>query len=187
MIPQSCNPQCKRLAHHLAILSKHFTIEQLSLYLRALTSTIAFDSANTSVLTLFHPVLEGKHDATPQSSYIEILIKTSGMMFKKKRIDEFADNLHEWKIELIHLIHGSGSDFKLCGVLIMACNAAALYELGRSKSGEPLLLIRGAQEIRTIGNDPCVSLKETPSISIISPRQMRQLVGRSWTIQTMRR
>ena len=54
------NPKTGRLAHHLAILSKPFTIEQLSLYLRALTSITPFDSAKTSVLTLFNPVLEGK-------------------------------------------------------------------------------------------------------------------------------
>ena len=42
------------------------------------------DSANTSILTIFDPVLEGKHDATPQSSYFEIiLIKMSGIMFTK--------------------------------------------------------------------------------------------------------
>ena len=143
------NPDIGRLAHHLAILSNPFTLEQLSLYLRALTSTIPFDSANTSVLTLFDPVLEGKHDAAPQSSHVEIiLIKVSGIMFKKERVDEFADNLREWKIELIRLIRRSGSDFKSCGVLIVVCIAAALYEFGRSKAGEPLSLIRRAQENR---------------------------------------
>ena len=143
------NPDIGRLAHHLAILSQPFTIEQLSLYLRALTSTTPFDSANTSVLTLFDPVLEGKHDDTPRSSYVEIiLIKMSGIMFKKERVDEFAENLYKWKIELIHLIHRSGSDFRSCGALIMVFIAAALYEFGRSKSGEPLSLIKRAQENR---------------------------------------
>ena len=60
-------------------------------------------------------------------------------------MDEFAENLHEWKIELIHR---SGSDFKLCGALIVVCIVAALYEFGRSKSGEPLSSIRQAQENR---------------------------------------
>ena len=111
------NPHIGRLAHYLTILSKPFTIEQLSLYLRALTSITPFDSANASVLTLLDPVLEGKHDAAPQSSYVEIiLIKMSGIILKKERMDEFAENLHKWKIELIRLIHQSGSNFKSCGV-----------------------------------------------------------------------
>ena len=143
------SPHIGRLAHHLTILSKPFTIEQLSLYLRALTLTIPFDGANTSVLTLFDPVLEGKQNAAPQSSYVEILlIKMSGIIFKKERMDEFTENLHEWKIELIRLIRQSGSDFKSCGALIVVCTAAALYEFGRSKSEEPLSLIRRAQENR---------------------------------------
>ena len=139
------NPSTGRLAHHLAILSKPFTVEQLSLYLRTLTSITPFESAKTSFLTLFNPVLEGKQDATPQSCYFEIiLIKMSGFIFKKEQMDEFAENLHEWKIELIRLIHWGGSNFKSCGVLIVVCTAAALYEFGRSKSGEPLSLIRRA-------------------------------------------
>ena len=72
----------------------------------------------------------------------------SGIIFKKERVDKFAENLHEWKIELIRLIHRSGSDFKSCGALIVVCTAAALYEFGRSQSGEPLSLIRRAQENR---------------------------------------
>ena len=58
-------------------------------------------------------------------------------------MDEFAESLYEWRIELIRLIHQSGSDFKSCGVLIVVCTAAALYEFGRSKSGEPLFLSIG--------------------------------------------
>ena len=98
-------------------------------------------------MILFDPVLEGKHDAASQSSYVEmVLIKISGIMFKMERVNEFAKNLHEWKMELIYLIHRSGSDFKSCGVLVMVCVTAALYEFGRSKPGEPLSLIRRAQE-----------------------------------------
>ena len=164
------NPNIGRLAHHLAILSQPFTIEQLSLYLRALTSTVPFDSANTNILTLFAPILDGKHDTTPQSSYVEIiLIKICGIMFKNERVDEFAENLHEWKIELIRLIHRSGSDFKSCGALIVVCTAAALYEFGRSKSGEPLSLIWRAQENRR--NAALVEAAKKKSESIIATDQ----------------
>ena len=69
-------------------------------------------------------------------------------MLKKERVNEFADNLHEWKIELIRLIHRSSSDFNSWGMLIVVCTAAVLYKFGRSKSGEPLSLIRRAQENR---------------------------------------
>ena len=143
------NPNIGRLAHHLAILSEPFTFEQLSLYLRALTSITPFESAKRSVLTLLNPVLEGKQDTAPQCSRVEIIfIKLIAIISKNERVNEFAENLHEWKIELTRLIHRSGSDFKSCGALIVVCIAAALYEFGRSKSREPLSLIWRAQENR---------------------------------------
>ena len=143
-------PSVGRLAHHLAILSRPFSFEQLNLYLRALTSEIPFESAKTSILTLLNPVLEGKQDINSQSSYVEIvLIKLTAIMFRGERLSFFEDTLHEWKIELIRHIHRSGSEFKSQGVLIMQCTIAALYEFGRSKpSNNPLSLIRRAQDIR---------------------------------------
>ena len=143
-------PETGRLAHHLAILSPPFTFEQLSLYLRSLTSIIPFESAKTSILTVLTPVIEGKQDPSPTSSYIEILlIKLLAIMFTLQQKTTFAEVLHKWKIELIRYIHRSGSTFKAQGVLIMICTAAGLYECGRSKPGNiPLSIIRRTQESR---------------------------------------
>ena len=68
------NPNVGQLAHYLAILSAPFSFEQLSLYLHSLTLTISFESAKNSILTILTPVIEGKQDANPLSSYVEILL-----------------------------------------------------------------------------------------------------------------
>ena len=143
-------PDIGRLAHHLAILPPPFTFEQLSLYLRSLTSITPFESAKTSILTILTPAIEGKQDSSPTSSYIEILlIKLVAIMFTLQHLNTFTAVLQEWKVELIRYIHRSGSAFKAQGVLIMICTVAVLYEYGRSKPGNiSLSLVRRAQESR---------------------------------------
>ena len=49
-------PSKGRLYHHLAVLAKTRTLNQLSLYTRSLSCTIPFESARSSILTLFEPI-----------------------------------------------------------------------------------------------------------------------------------
>ena len=159
------NPKVGRLAHHLAILSKPFTFEQLSLYLRALISIIPFESARTSILTLFNPVMEGKQDAASPSSHVEIVfVKLFAIMFKGERLNEFPEILQEWKFELIRYIYHTGGEFKSQGVLLVVCVAAGLYDFGRSKLGNiPLSLVRRAQEHQEASTIPKAPEKKTGS------------------------
>ena len=96
-----------RLAHHLAVLSRPFTSEQLSLYLHALVSTSPFESARTSTFILLNPGAKGKEDITP----------------------------NEWKPGPCPCIHQCSSDCKSRGVSFMIYPAAGLYGLGRSQLG----------------------------------------------------
>ncbi|KAG8525670.1 uncharacterized protein KY384_000430 [Bacidia gigantensis] len=52
-------PSIGRLYHHLAILARPCTIEQLSLYTKALTCLTPFESTRGSIMTLFKPILDG--------------------------------------------------------------------------------------------------------------------------------
>ena len=51
------SPNVGRLYHHLAILARPYTIEQLSLYLRSLTSASPFVSVVGGIQTLFNPIM----------------------------------------------------------------------------------------------------------------------------------
>ena len=77
--------QTGRLNHHLAILARPYTIHQLSQYARALTSIIPFESARTSIMTLFTPILEGKETQWLRPTSVEIMfIKAHGLLFTGK-------------------------------------------------------------------------------------------------------
>ena len=65
------NPTVGRLYHHLAILARPYSLEQLSLYARAVTCVTPFESARGSVLTLFRPLLSARHTTGPQPSPLE--------------------------------------------------------------------------------------------------------------------
>ena len=65
------SPTVGRLYHHLAILARPYSLEQLSLYTRALTCVTPFESARASVLTLFSPLLSARHTTGPQPSPLE--------------------------------------------------------------------------------------------------------------------
>lgn len=54
------NPNVHRLYHHLAILSRPYSWEQLSLYAKSLTCTIPFESARSSIKILFNSILSNK-------------------------------------------------------------------------------------------------------------------------------
>ena len=54
------NPSVGRLNHHLAILARPCSLEQITLYTRSLTRLGLFDAVKASITTLFDPVLQGK-------------------------------------------------------------------------------------------------------------------------------
>lgn len=52
------SPHVGRLCHHLAILARPFTLQQLSLYIKSLTCVLPFRSVRGSILILFNPELD---------------------------------------------------------------------------------------------------------------------------------
>ena len=76
------SPTIGRLHHHLAILARPYSLEQLSLYTRALTCVTPFESARGSIMTLFSPILQGTDAVKRRSSSLEItFIKAHGFLY----------------------------------------------------------------------------------------------------------
>ena len=67
------SPPVGRLHHHLAILARPYSLEQLSLYTRALACVTPFESARGSVMTLFTPITSGRYTTEHQPSSLEVL------------------------------------------------------------------------------------------------------------------
>ena len=65
------NPFVGRLFHHLAILTPPYSLEQMSLYKRALTCVTPFKRARGSLSTLSNPLLSGRHTTEPRPSPLE--------------------------------------------------------------------------------------------------------------------
>ena len=142
-------PGVGRLYHHLAILARPYTLQQLSLYTKSLTCESPFESARGSIMTLFTPILNGKESAYHRpSSFETIFIKTHGILFSGRPPDEFHSTVGQ-------LIDGGILDnyigrvtakFKEQGVFVAVANIAALFEYGGTakQSGPPTFILRPA-------------------------------------------
>ena len=142
------SPNVGRLYHHLAILARPYTIEQLSLYLRSLTCITPFESAKGSIMTIFNPILNGKESATRRSSSFEtIFIKAHGSLFIKGPTDP-SDQFDEAVKQLEgdefcdDYIDRTATRFKEIGVFAAVANIAAMFEYGIAKQGVPKPILR---------------------------------------------
>ena len=85
------NSTVGRLYHHLGVLARPYPLEQLSLYMRALTSITPFEGARASIMILFNPILQDKDTAHPRPlSFETVLILAHGILFISQPSDSPA-------------------------------------------------------------------------------------------------
>ena len=146
------SPKIGRLYHHLAILARPYTLEQLSLYTRSLTCVNPFESAKGSIMTLFNPVLNGKDSAARRSSSFEtVFIKAHGFLFIKGPADpsdRFDEAIKELEADdfLDSYIVKVAARFREIGVFAAVANIAAMFEYGIAKKGGQKPILRLAFE-----------------------------------------
>ena len=119
------SPTIGRLYHHLAIIARPYTLEQLSSYVRCLTSTTPFENARGSITTFFNPIPDCLETIYPECSSVE---------------------LHEPIDELIRI---NGLKSKRNGLFLALSNAAALFEFGAPTSRGNLSASRVWPELLT--------------------------------------
>ncbi|MCJ1286474.1 hypothetical protein MMC26_005820 [Xylographa opegraphella] len=126
------SPNVGRLYHHLAILARPYTLEQLSLYTRSLTCIVPFESAKGSIMTLFSPILEGKESGYHRTSSMEtVFIKAHGILFTGGSMQDFLACLERLRGGLIdNYIGRVTGKFKQQGVFAALANISALFEYG---------------------------------------------------------
>ena len=131
------SPNTGRLYHHLAILARPYTLQQLSYYTRSLTCITPFENARSSIMTLFNLVLDGKESAYHRSTSIEtIFIKAHGTMFCNRPTDQFESAVLQLENGgLDNHIGRVTSKFKEQGVFAMVANISAMFEYGPAKQG----------------------------------------------------
>lgn len=145
-------PKVGRLYHHLAILARPYTLEQLSLYTRALTCVIPFESAKGSIMTLFNPILHNKETSQRRPYSLETLFIVAHALFFTSKASDSPDKINANIDELEgdglfeKYISKAAARFKETGVHIAISNIAALFEYGISKDGRPKSRLRIAFE-----------------------------------------
>jgi hypothetical protein len=142
------SPHIGRLYHHLAILAWPYTWEQLSLYARSLTCITPFESARSSIMTLFNPILQGRDTIRRRQSSLEILfIRAHAILFTNQYSDS-QDQFHAVVNELEtdgffdNYITKADSKFKKNGVYASISNFAALFEYRTPRAGASKSILR---------------------------------------------
>ena len=134
-------PTTGRLYHHLAILARPYTLQQLSLYTQSLTCIIPFESARGSIMTLFNPVLEKRESSHHKPSAMETAFVTAhGLLFTQESqnpqtshasLEGFVDCVEQLRRDLLgSFITKPNSRFKEQGVFAALANVSALLEYG---------------------------------------------------------
>jgi len=179
------SPNVGRLYHHLAILARPYTLQQLSLYTRSLTCIIPFESAKGSIMTLFSPVLEGKESAHHRSSSMEVVfIKAHGLLFTGGSIKDFTECVQQLLGGLIDTYIGRlTAKFKEQGVFAALSNIASLFEYGvlRARGGSRSSLRLAFEEVRAQGqitnahqNAETASAMQTAAPPTVDPQTPRE-------------
>ncbi|KAI4196256.1 MAG: hypothetical protein LQ350_006671 [Teloschistes chrysophthalmus] len=147
-------PVIGRLYHHLAILARPYSLQQLAYYTRSLTSIEPFDSARASIMTFFQPILDGKTFNNHRSKALELAYgKGHAILFdrphQEKLFQEIVETLHSGMLD--GYIDRATANFKEQGVYIAFANIAALFEYGGTKDGHRIrrsIFWRAFMEVR---------------------------------------
>ena len=189
------SPNIGRLYHHLAILARPYTLQQLSFYTRSLTCIHPFESARGSIMTLFNPILEGKESAYHRPSSMETLfIKAHGILFTGRPLQEF-DRIVQQLLEGLFddYIGRIAAKFKENGVFAALSNISSLYEYGVLRpNGSPRSIFRLLfEEVRNIKqqaaektSDKSLNIDDADSAS--PPSQPAALIFASLTQQELK-
>ena len=131
------NPHIGRLYHHLAILSRPFSLQQLSNYCKALTCVSPFVSALNSILTLFNPILSGKESTSLRLNDFDIrIIKAQAIQVLNLSKEEFWTIVEEIRNgSLSDHVNRITSRFKEQGVFLANALNAAILEHGVPRQG----------------------------------------------------
>ncbi|KAL9098764.1 MAG: hypothetical protein Q9163_005636, partial [Psora crenata] len=179
------SPHVGRLYHHLAILARPYTLEQLSLYTRSLTCVIPFENARGSIMTLLNPILAGRTSAYHRAPLMETLtIKAHAVLFTypQRSLDEFQLALKQLKDSVIADFVGDlpHNEHKLRRVAtyLAVSNTSAMFEYGAlTANGRPRSLLRQSFEAANVKKAEATASTEAISSSDAVMRNADDVAG----------
>ncbi|KAK0711864.1 hypothetical protein B0H67DRAFT_493658, partial [Lasiosphaeris hirsuta] len=124
-------PTTGRLYHHLAILARPDTVQQLFYYTKSLCVAIPFTSARDSIMTLFGPIIAPHPGQSSSLAPIELaFVKAHGIWLSEKAPELAEDSLDELLNSLDSHIERSSRRFLRAGYYIGISNCCALVGYG---------------------------------------------------------
>lgn len=153
------DPDNGRFYNRQAIITRQYTLQQLALHTRALTSITLFDGTPETLKVLFTSVLEGEAPTNPRSLTFEMFFwKIHAIMFLGLPQSDFETTLHRILDSMLDSYIGRvTAKFKEHGVCVTMTNIAALFEYGSlRRKGISTSVFRLAYEqkhLATIGQD----------------------------------
>ncbi|KAL8957475.1 MAG: hypothetical protein Q9193_005263 [Seirophora villosa] len=131
-------PEVGRLYHHLAILARPNSLQQLSLYAMSLACVVPFISARSSIMTLFQPMIQGKASSQLVASQHRLrafevaFIRIHANLFVHEQptneVLELFENIQSGLLD--DYIGRVTTRFREQGVSIAFANIAALFGYG---------------------------------------------------------
>ena len=165
------SPTIGRLYHHLAILAKPYSLEQLSLYERSLTSVTPFESARGSIMTLLNPILAGRITQYHRASEMEIkIIKAHGILFTypQRPLKEFELVIDQLKGGVIDAFFQEKKlnehKWKKVGAFLALSNVSSIFENGAlTGNGKQRSPLRRSFEIANVRKERELAEQEAKS------------------------
>lgn len=177
------NPQFGHFYHHLAVLARQYSLQQLSLFTQSLTCLTPYESAREAIKSLFRPVLNDKAPINPRSSTFEtIFVKAHGVLFSGSCVSQFHAFVHQIKNGLLDSYIGCvTSIFKEQGVYVMITNIGALFEYGTLRDQNlPRSIFRLAfEESRRLNASENHDQSQTPNGTILDVNRLTKTDNRS--------
>ncbi|XWX00704.1 hypothetical protein V2A60_008725 [Cordyceps javanica] len=123
------SPEVGRLYHHLAILARPNTLEQLYYYNKALCVPVQFDSARQSIMTLFRPILKETTRIDPDP-FNEAFVRVHAMIFALRPSEEIDSALDKFLENLDQKIAEKNKEWLRSGYLIAISLICSLLGYG---------------------------------------------------------
>ena len=129
------NPSTGRLYHHLAILARHSTLQQLSSYCRSLTANVPFLSSRDSIMTLFEPIVARAQTSNAATFSNEtICVAVHATIFTRGSDERYNGFGTSFLNGLNSHISKIGSRWREQGAYVAAANIGCLLKYGVSPS-----------------------------------------------------
>lgn len=137
------SPDVGRVQHHLAVIARPDSLQQLFYYSKALISVQPFTNARDSILRLFEPLLDPAKATTKYSGdyhqFLIIFVEAHGVLFTRHNLSTFLTLADEFLSQLDRYAGSIDSQFREQGVYIMASNYAAIFGYGHDDAEIPVI------------------------------------------------